>query len=216
MPVINPSPDYVITRYTRAIIIEGQEAGPTEKNHERERPCHCLSEQNTSRKAATSSLDKLKQVSFFSMFENDNEMIERIAGMCTRRRYRKGKYIIREGDYGDELFIVLSGEIEIIKNTLQNEQYTVTTLNADEGGVNVGEIALIDNDRRSASVLAKTDCECLVINRDDFIKFGDENPTAGLAITRSIASQLCANLRKSNTDIITLFSALVEEISATQ
>jgi CRP/FNR family cyclic AMP-dependent transcriptional regulator len=159
-------------------------------------------------------LEKLKQVSFFSMLENDIEIINRIASMCSRRMYRKGKYIIREGDYGDELFIILNGEIDIVKNTMQNEQYTVTTLNADMGSINVGEIALIDNDRRSASVMANTDCECLVITRDDFIKFGDENPTAGLAITRSIASQLCANLRKSNSDIITLFSALVEEISA--
>lgn len=161
-------------------------------------------------------LEKLKQVSFFSMFENDDETIARIAAVCTRRVYSAGKYIIREGDFGDELFIALSGEIEIIKNTLQNEEYTVTTFYADEGGVNFGEIALIDNDRRSASVLAKTDCECLVITRDDFIKFGDENPRAGLEITRSIATQLCGNLRKSNTDIITLFSALVEEISATK
>jgi CRP/FNR family cyclic AMP-dependent transcriptional regulator len=158
-------------------------------------------------------LEKLKQVSFFSMFENDIETINRIASVCSRRMYPKGKYIIREGDSGDELFIILNGEIDIVKNTLQNEQYTVTTMNADMGSVNVGEIALIDNDRRSASVVANTDCECLVITRDDFIKFGDENPTAGLAITRSIASQLCANLRKSNSDIITLFSALVEEIS---
>ncbi len=161
-------------------------------------------------------LDKIRQVSFFSMFENDMEVLGKIASMCTRRQYRKGKVIIREGDYGDELFIILNGEIDIIKNTLQNEQYTVTTLSADLGSINVGEIALIDNDRRSASVVAQTDCECLVINRDDFIKFGDENPVAGLAITRAVASQLCANLRKSNTDIITLFSALVEEIAATQ
>ncbi|HOT44764.1 MAG TPA: cyclic nucleotide-binding domain-containing protein [Spirochaetota bacterium] len=161
-------------------------------------------------------LNKLKEVSFFSMFENDAEVLGKIASICARRQYRKGKMIIREGDFGDELFIILNGEIDIIKNTLQNESYTVTTLSADLGSINVGEIALIDNDRRSASVVAQTDCECLVINRDDFIRFGDENPTAGLAITRAIASQLCAYLRKSNSDIITLFSALVEEISATQ
>lgn len=162
------------------------------------------------------TLKKLKDVPFFSMFRDDDEIIRKIASMCTRKFYRKGKYIIREGEDGDELFVVLSGKIEIQKYTLQNEQYTVTTLNADQGGLNVGEIALIDNDRRSASVLAKTDSECLVISRNDFLRFGDENPKAGLAITRAIASQLSANLRKSNTDVITLFSALVEEISANE
>ena len=159
-------------------------------------------------------LNKLKEVPFFSMFSSDVEILKKIASMCGRTTFTKGKYIIKEGDLGDELFIVLKGDIEIIKKTLQNEQYVVTTLNSDQGGINVGEIALIDNDRRSASVLAKTDCECLVITRDDFIMFGDENPTAGLAITRAIARQLSINLRKSNTDVITLFSALVEEISA--
>src|SRR4030042_6671703 len=83
-------------------------------------------------------LEKLKQVSFFSMFENDIETINRIASMCSRRIYRKGKYIIREGDSGDELFIILSGEIDIVKKTLKNEQYTVTTMNAAMGSVNVG------------------------------------------------------------------------------
>ncbi|MBN2160444.1 MAG: cyclic nucleotide-binding domain-containing protein [Spirochaetes bacterium] len=161
-------------------------------------------------------LGKLKEVPFFSMLANDIDMMRKIAGMCRRRMYRSGKYIIREGDYGDELFILLSGIINIVKNTMQNEEYMVTTMNADIGSINVGEMALIDNDRRSASVLAQTDCDCLVITREDFIKFGDENPTAGLTVTRSLARQLSANLRKSNTDIITLFSALVEEISETK
>jgi len=158
-------------------------------------------------------IEKLKEVSFFSMFSNDAGTMGKISRMCRRRLYRKGRYIIREGEYGDELFVVLKGSIEILKYTLQREQYMVTTLNADEGGIHVGEIALIDNDRRSASVLAKTDCECLAINRKDFIRFGDENPKAGLIITRAIAGQLTAYLRKSNNDIITLFSALVEEVS---
>ena len=78
----------------------------------------------------------------------------------------------------------------------------------------MGEIALIDHDRRSASVEAKTDCECIVLNRDSFLKFGNEYPVIGLNITRAIAQQLSQKLRKSSTDVITLFSALVEEISA--
>jgi len=63
-------------------------------------------------------LNKLKEVSFFSMFENDMEVLGKISSICSRRQYRKGKMIIREGDFGDELFIILNGEIDIIKNTL--------------------------------------------------------------------------------------------------
>ena len=160
-----------------------------------------------------SILKKISEVSFFKMFSNDSEVIQKIAAMCTARSFRKGKTIIEEGDYGDELFILLSGEIDIIKKTLQNERYLVTTLNAGMGGINVGELALIDNDQRSASVVAKTNCEALVICRNDFIRFGDENPSIGLAVTRALARQLSINLRKTSADVITLFSALVEEIS---
>ena len=159
---------------------------------------------------------KLKEVSFFSVFGNDREMMTKLAGLCGHKSFPSGKYIIREGHFGDELFIILNGEIEIIKNTLQNEPYTVTTLSSDAGCVYVGELALIDNDRRSASVMASTDCDCLLINRDDFIRFGDDNPLAGLAITRIIATQLAEKIRKANTDVITLFSALVDEVSVSE
>jgi len=160
-------------------------------------------------------LDKISEISFFSMYSHDDEVIKSIAHMCSHKSFKKGKTIIREGDFGDDLYIILNGEIDILKNTLQDEKYTVTTLDSSKGGVYVGELALIDNDRRSASVVAKTECDCLVLDRDDFIRFGNENPEIGLNITRSIAGQLSSKLRKTNTDVITLFSALVEEISTT-
>lgn len=155
----------------------------------------------------------LKNVSFFQAFRKDTEMLSKISLLCKKKFVKKGKAIISEGESGDKLYIIASGDIDIIKKTLQKEEYTVTTLSSSTCSVYVGELALIDNDRRSATVLAKTDCHCLVIDRDDFIKFGNENPRAGLEITRIIARQLSQNLRKSNQDVITIFSALVEEIS---
>lgn len=160
------------------------------------------------------TIERLKEVQFFKMYAENDEIIKRIALMCSKKMFKKGSTIIHENDYGDELFILLKGKIDIVKETMQKETYTVTTLNAEMGGIYVGELALIDNDKRSASVIAKTDCDCLVIKRQNFIKFGDENPDIGLNITRSIASQLSSKLRKTNSDVITLFSALVEEIAS--
>jgi len=156
---------------------------------------------------------KLIQIPFFKKYENDESIISNIVKICNVRYFKKGSTIINEGEQGDELFIILEGEIDIIKKTMQNEKYVVTTLNANVGGLYVGELALIDNDKRSATVEAKTDCECLVLNRENFIKFGDKYPEIGLNITRFIATQLSQKLRKTGTDVITLFSALVEEIS---
>ena len=161
-------------------------------------------------------IKKLKEVQFFKMYSHDDSVIRKITDLCTRKKFRKGAAIIREGDYGDELFIFLNGKGEIVKETLQNEQYTITTFDSDIGGVCVGEFALIDNDRRSATIIAKTECECLVIKREKFMQFGNKNPEIGLNITRAIARELSIMLRKTNTDIITLFSALVEEIAGNE
>lgn len=162
----------------------------------------------------TEVADKLKEVSFFKQYQNNKEVIRHIAALCDLRFFKKGSTIIREGDQGDELFIILKGKIDILKTTLQKEKYVVTSLDSEMGGVYVGEIALIDHDKRSATVEAKTDCECIVLNRETFLKFGDDYPEIGLNITRAIARQLSQKLRKSSGDVITLFSALVEEISA--
>jgi CRP-like cAMP-binding protein len=75
-----------------------------------------------------------------------------------------------------------------------------------------GELGLLDSDRRSATVTAETDCEVIVIERDRFLRFGDSNPTAGLSVTRRIASNLASRLRRANDDVITLFAALVHEV----
>ncbi len=159
-------------------------------------------------------IKRLKEVHFFKMYADNDEIINKIAGLCAVKKFRKGSVIIREGDAGDELYIMLTGEIEIVKETLQKEKYTVLTLSANMGGIYVGEFALLDNDKRSATVIAKTNCDCLVIKRDRFLKFGDENPQIGLNITRAIAQQLSKRIRKTNLDVLTLFSALVDEISA--
>ncbi len=156
---------------------------------------------------------KLIEIPFFKKYADNETIIKTIVKLCEVRNFKKGTAIINEGEQGDELFIILKGEIDIIKKTMQNEKYVVTSLNANMGGLYVGELALIDNDKRSATVEAKTDCECLVLNRDNFIKFGDQYPEVGLNITRVIATQLSQKLRKTGADVITLFSALVEEIA---
>ncbi len=158
-------------------------------------------------------IDKMKEIVFFKQYANDDDTIKCIIDICDARVFPKGSVIIKEGDKGDELFIILKGTIDIKKRTLQKEEYVVNTISADTGGVYVGELALIDQDKRSATVEAKTDCECIVLKRDKFLEFGNMYPDIGLNITRAIATQLSQKLRKTSHDLITLFSALVEEIS---
>ena len=122
-----------------------------------------------------------------------------------------GKTAIAEGDFGEEFYIINSGTVEIVKRTRSGDPYTVAEISAEMNAF-FGELALLDPDKRSATVICKTDCEFYILNRDQFTEHGNRYPRAGLLVTREISKILCRRLRKANTDMITLFDALVNEV----
>ncbi len=159
--------------------------------------------------------EKLSKISIFKKFAEDKLALEKIAGIIKVVKFPSGAFIIKEGDQGDEMFILNEGRVRVEKKTLQNENYTVVEL-ADNMHVFFGELALMDDDVRSASVLAITDCECFKIKKEDFEKLGDSETKIGLYVTREIAKILAKRLRGANKDSITLFSALVTEIEGSE
>jgi CRP-like cAMP-binding protein len=76
-----------------------------------------------------------------------------------------------------------------------------------------GEVALLDPDKRSATVTCVSDCSFYLITREKFLALGERNPRLALSITRELSRIICNRLRKANADIITLFGALVEEVA---
>ena len=153
----------------------------------------------------------LKNIVLFEDFKDDEKVLRKIDQLFTEREAQKGEVIIKEGKEGDELFIIKEGCVRILKNTLQNEQYTVVILSADQH-VFFGEIGLILNDKRSATVVTECDSKFLVTNREKFMEFGEKEPYIALKITRKLSHILCRRISKSNEDVVTLFSALVTEI----
>lgn len=137
--------------------------------------------------------------------------IERLADICGVERVAKGRPIVEEGSLGESMFVLMRGRVRVEKRTPSDDHYTVTFLSHEKGDF-FGELGLLDADRRSATVTAETECEVIVIERDRFLEFGNANPTAGLYVTRRIASNLATRLRRANDDVITLFAALVHEV----
>ena len=120
--------------------------------------------------------------------------------------------IIEEGSLGSEMYIVHDGEVEIKKLTRAGDTYTVVKLSAAQN-VFFGELALVDNDRRSATVATLTDSKFLVIRNSDFKRLGARAPEIVLPVVSSIARTLSTRLRKTTSDLLTIFDALVQELS---
>lgn len=102
----------------------------------------------------------LKGMPLFSSL-TDREVL-RVMQMAEVRGYEPGQVVIREGDRGDELFIVLSGTVGVTKGDA-----VLTTLGR---GQHFGEMALIRRVPRSATVTSQDRSEVLVIRRADFFE----------------------------------------------
>jgi CRP/FNR family cyclic AMP-dependent transcriptional regulator len=158
-------------------------------------------------------LEKIKTIQLFDSIKDDEEKLRQLLLICDSATFKKGEAIIKEGDNGSEMFILYSGAVDILKRTREGDNYTVVKLTADiPAGVVFGDLAMVDDDRRSATVLAAEDSEFLVIKKDAFLRLGDMDPALGLPITRAIAKRLAGQLRKTTSDMLTIFDALVNEL----
>ena len=109
------------------------------------------------------TVDFLRGVNLFSGLEEN--YLKKIAEYCVPRSYKNGETIISQGDPGVGLFIIVSGKVKIVKELIRGEKLEI----ASHGpGDFVGEMAVLDNATRSASVIAVDDTECLVITAWDF------------------------------------------------
>ncbi|MCC8140341.1 MAG: cyclic nucleotide-binding domain-containing protein [Lachnospiraceae bacterium] len=125
--------------------------------------------------------------------------------------FPEGSRIIEEGSEGDCMYILLEGQVEILKTTLYGEEYVCAKLEDTESCV-FGEIALIDQDVRSATVRALTKCHTLRMSQEKFHDYCEKNPMAGCKVLWFISANLCRNLRKENDNLLKVYAALVDEI----
>ncbi len=160
-------------------------------------------------------ISRLKNYSLFEDIADDDDKMKQIASILEERHIKAGEFIFKQNDHGEELFILLTGAVRVCKNTRQNEEYTIVDLRA-EYNVFFGEIALMDSDKRSASIRVLEDCDVLVMSQESFMELGNKHPEISLPITRIIGKKICSNLRNVNNDVILLFDALVDEIQSTQ
>jgi len=89
-----------------------------------------------------------------------------------QKRLTPGEILFSEGDGGNEMYLIKSGQIMITKR-IGNEEKTLAIL---KDGDFFGEMAVLDQSPRSASAIAKTEAELIIVDRDAFLKQVRENP----------------------------------------
>jgi len=105
----------------------------------------------------------IKQAAIFS--DLDDEEVKRIAEICKEQAFKFGQNIFKEGDPGNRLFIISSGDVRISRVVPGSGEEALTVLKV---GACFGEMSVFDRSERSTDAIANTDCTLLTITRSDF------------------------------------------------
>ena len=109
---------------------------------------------------------KNKCLTCFLFKSLDDLEISTIVDACEEKRYKKDEYVIKQGDNGDNLYIIETGEL--ICEKVFNEGEPPTYLKTYKEGELFGELALLYNAPRAATIYAKTDCVLWALDRLTF------------------------------------------------
>jgi CRP-like cAMP-binding protein len=112
-----------------------------------------------------------------------------------------GDIVFSEGDPGDEVCFVVDGTLDVLK--MQNGKAEKKIAIKAPGG-SLGEMAVIGNFPRTATVRACTDSTLLTLSRRRFDQICDEYPTIGVKILRAIARILSLHLRDTSQELLEL------------
>ena len=126
----------------------------------------------------------LRRVPFFS--EIEPARLKLLAFMSERVGYDAGKTLFRQGDQAEAAFLIIEGEADIIIDA-PTGPLTIATLGANDI---VGEMAILADVPRTATVRAKTRLVALRIAKDPFMRMVREFPSMAVSIMRELAHRL--------------------------
>jgi CRP-like cAMP-binding protein len=132
-----------------------------------------------------SKLDMLKTVSIFE--HTPNQILEMIALLLEETEIKAGETLFEKGESGDSLYMIVKGKVRV-----HDEGRTLNYLGA---GDVFGEMALLDPQPRSASVVAEQDTRLLHLDQKHFIQLLIKRGEVGLGIMRVLTAHLRARER---------------------
>ncbi len=96
--------------------------------------------------------------------------------------YAAGQTVFQEGQLGNRMYVVKEGRVDLLIRGR-------SIASVGQGGI-LGEMALIDSKSRSATAIAKTDCQLVPIDEERFTSLVQQNPHFALQVMRVLAQRL--------------------------
>ena len=136
----------------------------------------------------------LKNIPLFSCL-TDSELtaIEKVA---VKKTFPKNTILLSEGDSTDALYVICEGKVKVTIDDNEGKELILSILGTGEY---FGEMALLDDEPRSASVTTKETTQLLIISKNDFMDFFSSNP-----IALNLLKDLIKRLREANKKIESL------------
>ncbi len=128
------------------------------------------------------------------------EGLARLSEQSWSRRYPDGQVLTSEGDPGDSLLVIESGEVRISRFTPSGQEIVLAVVEAPDA---IGELALIDGAARSATITAQSPVQIRIVPRAAFLQFLESDPQAMMAVMRTVAGMVRATNERLS-DILSL------------
>ncbi|KQM31441.1 cyclic nucleotide-binding domain-containing protein [Agrobacterium tumefaciens] len=129
-------------------------------------------------------IQMLKRVPFFS--EMEPSKLKLLAFASDRVSYLAGDELFRQGDIGDSAYVLLTGKVDVLIDS-PSGQIKLTEMS---GNAIVGEIAILCDSVRTATVKASTPVEALRIGKEQFFKLMSDFPEITIKVMRVLAERL--------------------------
>jgi len=108
--------------------------------------------------------------------------------------FAPGDALISEGEAGASLYVLVTGEVDVVR-TEGGQEKVLATLAAP---ASLGEMSLIDREVRSATIRARTDCTALQLTAENFASFRKRSRDGFTLFVINVARVLSARLRETN------------------
>lgn len=139
-------------------------------------------------------IDIVMDIPFFEMLKADELAI--VARHMNYFEIKKGEILFKEGDPGNSICFVISGALDIYKeSSIPGKDVHIATITKNRS---IGEMSVIDEYTRSATVAARGDTSIVSLTKSGFDTILQRNPTIGIAILKKIARLVSMNLRSTS------------------